>query len=133
MKRTRSLKKTINTLKKNKEEKPKIDFIKESEMLYERIQYSHKSEWDLIRAKLYHERRGKCEITGEYIKHDNFEVHHIKPREFGGKNIENNLIIIKPNIHKELHRKEHDSNLNSNKKFVKFKEILIKYLNNLTR
>ncbi|WP_320047917.1 group II intron reverse transcriptase/maturase [uncultured Ilyobacter sp.] len=116
-------------MKRKSEKLTKIKTLENnSEYLYNRLRYSDNPEWDKIRAIIYHERKGKCEITNEFMKHNEFDVHHIIPREFGGDDIKDNLIIIKSEIHKELHRKKPNDYVHKYKKFDKYRKILLELI-----
>lgn len=56
-------------------------------------------ESEKTRAMLRHARDSKCEVTGEYIKgKDNFYVHWIIPKEEGGTESLDNLMLLKNRI-----------------------------------
>ncbi|MCS5422167.1 MULTISPECIES: HNH endonuclease [Psychrilyobacter] len=83
---------------------------------------AYSKEWSAIRAILYHRENCICYVTGEYVRHNEFVVHHIIPKEYGGKDNFENLIILKKEIHIELHKKNPSF---SNPKFDELrKEIL---------
>ena len=78
--------------------------------------------WNLLRIEAYQNAKGICYVTDTFIHFNEFAVHHIIPREYGGKDTLENLVILKKNIHIELHKKETNF---SNHKFDKLrKEIL---------
>jgi len=87
----------------------KQDKHNEVEKLYEKISINnnqaYSKEWEKIRAILYHQNKCICYVTGEYVKHNEFAVHHIIPREYGGKDNLENLVILKKEIHIEIHKK----------------------------
>jgi 5-methylcytosine-specific restriction endonuclease McrA len=87
----------------------KQDKHKEVEKLYEGISHNsdrtYDKEWSAIRAILYHQEKCICYVTGEYVRHNEFAIHHIIPREYGGKDNLENLVILKKEIHIELHKK----------------------------
>ncbi len=98
----------------------------EVEKLYEKISSENSKEynkdWNAKRAVLYHRENCICYVTGEYVKHNEFAIHHIIPREYGGKDDLENLIILKKEIHIELYKKNPSF---SNPKFDELrKEIL---------
>lgn len=49
--------------------------------------------------------KGKCYITGEYLGHV-FHCHHIIPRNVGGSDAYNNLVIFSAEAHKLVHAKD---------------------------
>ena len=97
---------------------------KESEVLFSRIEHSMNPNWEKIRAEIYFLQKGICAITGEYIKHNQFDVHHILPKSKGGTDNSNNLILLKREIHKEIHKKNPNSQLMKNKKFIEYRNKL---------
>ena len=94
--------------------------------LYDKIAYKgyeSSTEWELLRIQAYEKTKGVCLVSEEYVNFDEFEVHHIVPREFGGKDELKNLIILKKEIHKELHKK--NPSIKNNQNFDKLKNIIL--------
>lgn len=96
----------------------------ESEILFSRIEYSINPNWEKTRAEIYFLQKGICAITGEYIKHNQFDVHHILPKSKGGTDELSNLILIKKEIHKEIHKKNPNAELMKNRKFIEYRNKL---------
>lgn len=98
----------------------------EVEKLYEKISKNKKdeydSEWNAIRAIIYHKQACKCYVTGEFLKHNEFAVHHVIAREYGGTDDLKNLVILKKEIHIELHKK---NPVFSNRKFDNLRKEII--------
>jgi len=57
------------------------------------------------------------------VNFNEFDVHHIVPREYGGKDELSNLIILKKEIHKELHKK--NPCITGNKDFDKLRSVIL--------
>ncbi len=55
------------------------------------------------RISLYAAQYGKCAITGKMLKYDEIHCHHKIPKEFGGNDRYENLIILHPNVHFLVH------------------------------
>ncbi len=112
---------------KESQKRPKINTTKENiERLYNKIAYKRyegNSEWELLRIKVYEKAKGKCFVSTEYVDFNNFEVHHIIPREFGGKDVLNNLVILRKDIHRELHKK--NPNITGNTNFDKLRQVIL--------
>jgi RNA-directed DNA polymerase len=87
----------------------KQDKLNQVEKLYENISLgedrANDTEWQLQRIRVYQQVNCICYVTGEYIKFNEFVVHHIIPRQYGGKDNLENLVILKKEIHIELHKK----------------------------
>ena len=86
----------------------KQDKLNQIENLYERIPEGKEqtnTEWELQRIRVYQKAKCICYVTGEYVKFNEFKVHRIIPREYGGKDNLENLVILKKEIHMELHKK----------------------------
>ena len=60
------------------------------------------------RISLYCAQHGKCAITGICLSMDNLHCHHIKPRQLGGNDRYDNLIIVHSDIHKLIHAVNED-------------------------
>jgi len=87
----------------------KQDKLKQVEKLYKNITLgndrANDTEWQLQRIRVYQKVNCICYVTGEYVKFNEFAVHHIIPRQYGGKDNIENLVILKKEIHIELHKK----------------------------
>ncbi|WP_075584083.1 group II intron reverse transcriptase/maturase [Enterococcus faecalis] len=55
------------------------------------------------RISKYSMQNGKCAVTGEFLLAENVHCHHIIPRNMGGTDTFNNLVIIHPWIHILVH------------------------------
>ncbi|WP_320046940.1 group II intron reverse transcriptase/maturase [uncultured Ilyobacter sp.] len=53
-------------------------------------------------ASLINAQKGRCRISSLPLEYD-FEIHHVKPKEFGGTDEYKNLIAINPRFHKLIH------------------------------
>ncbi|MGL5964772.1 MAG: group II intron reverse transcriptase/maturase [Fusobacteriaceae bacterium] len=84
-------------------------------------------DWERIRATVRHLSGSICYVTNEYINGNNtFDIHHIKPRSKGGSDAVENLVLLKPEVHKILHSKEANKFYIGNKKYEKLLESLSK-------
>ncbi len=81
----------------------KISHKNDTEILYLSLGNSENMEWKKLRAEIYYKSKGKCYVRKECVKHDEFDLHHIVPKEFGGNDSEENLVILGRDVHKELH------------------------------
>lgn len=109
-------------IKKNNE------LSKNSQIIEKKIIYSKRqdTEWELIRLKVYRDQLGKCKITGEFVKHNEFEIHHIIPKKYGGNDNTDNLIMLKMDIHKAIHYPNKYTNLyNIYPEIKKYREIIL--------
>lgn len=66
-------------------------------------------ELNLNRISLYVKQNGFCSITNEYLKIGDFNIHHIIPKNKGGKDNIENLILITKDIHKLIHSTKKDT------------------------
>jgi group II intron reverse transcriptase/maturase len=101
-------------------------FSENIEKLYDQIAYKDyegNTEWELLRIQAYEKTKGICLISKEYVNFNEFDVHHIIPREYGGKDELSNLIILKKEIHKELHKK--NPSITGNKTFDKLRNVIL--------
>lgn len=63
-------------------------------------------EYNDNRLSLFSAQRGKCAITGyEFLAIEEVHCHHKTPRENGGKDNYQNLILVLPDVHKLIHAK----------------------------
>ncbi len=77
-------------------------------------------EWEKIKAKLRFLRNSTCEITKEYIGgQDRFYVHHIIPKEKGGTDEMENLILLKYEFKKLLNSENPEKYLPNNEIYQK--------------
>ena len=60
-------------------------------------------EWTQYKWYLFTTQRGRDIITGENLKAEDCQIHHIIPRSKGGNNELENLILISTETHKRLH------------------------------
>lgn len=82
---------------------------KETEKVYENISKGkdeNSKEWLKTKVVLYHKQSCKCYVTGKFLKHNEFAVHHVIPREYGGTDELENLVILKKEIHVQVHMKD---------------------------
>lgn len=76
-------------------------WLKEREYLNNSIHCNN--EWYLYKWILFTKQKGKDKITGNYLKAKDCVIHHIIPRNLGGNDDINNLILISSETHKKLH------------------------------
>ena len=116
---------TKNKLRKN-------TYIENSEIMYNSIGESslENSEWLKLRATVYYKQKGICPVTMKYMKHDEFHLHHIIPKAYGGKDTEDNVIAITKDVHISLHSKEPDKNYMENTIYAKLYTTIQSYKNN---
>nr|QKN19285.1 putative intron-encoded reverse transcriptase [Eudorina cylindrica] len=76
-----------------------LDIISENPVGDQSIEYNDNriSKWVLT--------KGKCYISGELLG-ENFHCHHIKPRNQGGTDSFDNLVVLAPDMHKLIHAKD---------------------------
>lgn len=60
-------------------------------------------EWYIYKWLLFTKQRGRDKITGKLLKATDCQIHHIKPRNKGGLDIPENLILISKDTHERLH------------------------------
>lgn len=58
------------------------------------------------RISKYSAQKGKCAVTGIYLKYQEIHCHHILPVKMGGTDKYDNLIILHEDIHKLIHAVE---------------------------
>lgn len=61
------------------------------------------------RISRYLAQYGKCKVTNEQLQIRNMELHHITPKQNGGKDEYKNLVWVITNVHKLIHAKESDT------------------------
>ncbi|MGL5099329.1 MAG: group II intron reverse transcriptase/maturase [Fusobacteriaceae bacterium] len=94
------------------------------ELLY-RSEIKHNVNWELLRAQVRCLNNSRCYVTNEYIKgSNNFEIHHVIPKSKGGSDGLENLVLLKPEIHKVLHSREANNYHMDNEKYKKLLESL---------
>ena len=86
-------------------------------------------EWEKIKAKLRFLRNSTCEITKEYISgQDRFYVHHIIPKEKGGTDEMENLILLKYEFKKLLNSENPNEYFPENEMYQKLLKTLSKQI-----
>ena len=86
-------------------------------------------EWEKIKAKLRFLRNSTCEITREYISgQDRFYVHHIIPKEKGGTDEMENLILLKYEFKKLLNSENPNEYFPENEMYQKLLKALSKQM-----
>ena len=59
-----------------------------------------------ILARIYRSQSGKCPICGELITEESgLNLHHLIPKVEGGESNVNNLMLLHPNCHRQVHSK----------------------------
>ena len=81
--------------------------------------------WNLLKSQVYYEEKGKCYVSGEFLGQHDFEVHHIVPRKHGGLDELSNLILLKKEIHKQLHMTNPTIDTNYYPKFTELRNIIL--------
>ena len=61
-----------------------------------------------FRISRWYGQKGKCAVLLKPLSLGEFHCHHVIPKEFGGSDEYNNLIIIDKNVHHLIHAKEPD-------------------------
>lgn len=81
-----------------------------SKEMYKLFQYSTKSpvikysvEYYDNRISKYSMQNGKCGVTGEFLRAEEVHCHHILPKELGGTDGFNNLIVVHEWVHILIH------------------------------
>lgn len=75
-----------------------------------------------IKRELRKRQHGRCAICEEKSKR--LEMHHIKPRSMGGPDKEENLILLCPACHKDVHDMIKQLKLNKESEFFRFKQVI---------
>ena len=100
----------------------------EIDRLYRYTELGDKN-WEVLRAKVRYMYNSKCAVTNEYINgNNNFHIHHIIPQKNGGKDTLENLILLKPEVHRALHRKNAIEYYEGNQTYKMLLESLSKYI-----
>lgn len=115
---------------KEKEIRSRNMLLSDAEKLLQQSTIANDHKWAKARAEVHFHKKGKCFVSGEYLSFGKFDVHHKIPKQFGGTDDLNNLILLKPEIHKELHKTNSAESLMLNKRFKKLKSILDSCKNN---
>lgn len=105
----------------NKNYKSRVEELKESieEQLYAN-EHKLNPKWDILRAEVRFKSNSKCAVTGEYISGNNrYDVHHITPKKNGGKDAIENLVLLKPEVHRLLHSNKAREFYKENKMYQK--------------
>lgn len=105
----------------------KEDIELDNKILHDRIIYSEDPNWEKIRAEIHFLNKGKCAVSGKYLRYNEFSVHHIIPIENGGTDEKGNLILLDTNIHKELHKAMPNEELLKNQKFKELRDKIQNY------
>lgn len=105
----------------------KVKLETDNSKLFGEIHNSKDPEWELLKAKIHFLKNGKCYVCNEYLKNNKFNVHHKVPKEYGGTNDIRNLILLRSDIHRELHKVKPDENLLKNRKFLELRKIILKH------
>ena len=58
---------------------------------------------DASRMAAYFVQNGRCYVTGAVLEKGQRELHHRKPRQYGGKDEPENLILLTRTVHKMVH------------------------------
>jgi hypothetical protein len=66
-------------------------------------------EYNDNRLSLYCAQQGKCAVTGAILEIDNMHCHHKLPRQLGGKDNYQNLMIVTDDVHKLIHATKIDT------------------------
>lgn len=116
----------MNFSSKNKKSKPiKVQLDKNYEDIYLKSGYIRDTQWNLLRAEAYYKLQGKCYVTGKFLDQNEFEIHHIIPKEIGGKDEIDNLVLLKKDIHKQVHSKNPTIDQKSFPKFSELRNIIL--------
>lgn len=100
----------------------------EIDRLYRYTELGDKN-WEVLRAKVRYMYNSKCAVTNEYINgNNNFHIHHIIPQKNGGKDTLENLILLKPEVHRALHSKNAIEHYEGNQTYKMLLESLSKYI-----
>lgn len=111
-----------------KQYSPKKKTRIEIDRLYRYTELGDKN-WEVLRAKVRYMYNSKCAVTNEYINgNNNFHIHHIIPQKNGGKDTLENLILLKPEVHRALHSKNAIEYYEGNQTYKMLLESLSKYI-----
>jgi group II intron reverse transcriptase/maturase len=92
----------MNFSQKNEREKPNGSTEQETSRMLEA--YSQRST-EYINSKIsrYQAQKGKCFITGKFLKADELHAHHRKPEAHGGGDEYKNLVVLHEDAHRLVH------------------------------
>lgn len=65
------------------------------------------------RISKYVAQKGKCSILGIVLDYEDIHCHHIHPRETGGTDKYDNLVIVHIDMHKLIHATKKKQSLNT--------------------
>lgn len=98
-------------------------------LLYQPL-YGRSIEYVANRISLYNAQKGKCAVTGkDFETTEEIHCHHIKPRNQGGTDEYENLILVTETVHKLIHATRSETI----SKYLKDCETNIEKLNNLRK
>lgn len=98
-------------------------------LLYQPL-YGRSIEYADNRISLYNAQKGKCAVTGkDFETTEEIHCHHIKPRNQGGTDEYENLILVTETVHKLIHATRSETI----SKYLKDCETNIEKLNNLRK
>lgn len=119
---------TLFTLQACKFKIPKLFSAKNKAMIEEKVELDSVADDLQLRAKLRHMRNSICDITGEYIGgRDDFYVHWIIPKEYGGTDNIENLMILHSSFKTILNSENKEDYYKDNENYQKLLETLSKY------
>ncbi|MGL5803048.1 MAG: group II intron reverse transcriptase/maturase [Cetobacterium sp.] len=119
---------TISTLQACKFKIPRLFSAKNKIAIEEKVGIEKIIDDDAQRAKLRYLRNSTCEITGEYIGgRDDFYVHWIIPKEHGGTDDIENLMILHSSFKRILTMENKEDYYKDNENYQKLLETLSKY------
>lgn len=87
-------------------------------------------EYNDNRLSLYVGQKGLCAITGKLLEIGDFECHHKKTRENGGKDDYSNLTLVKTDVHKLIHATQ-PITIDKYKQILQLEDKAIKKINKL--
>lgn len=119
---------TLFTLQACKFKIPKLFSAKNKVIIEEKVELESIVNDLQLRAKLRYMRNSSCEITGEYIGgRDDFYVHWIIPKEHGGTDDIENLMILHSSFKTILNSENKEEYYKDNENYQKLLETLSKY------
>ena len=72
-------------------------------ILYRSIEYNDN------RLSLYSAQMGKCAVSGKMLSIGDIHCHHKVPRQFGGKDSYQNLVLVCEDVHHLIHATSSDA------------------------
>ena len=119
---------TIFTLQAIKFKIPKLFSAKKKVMNVEKQIEINEIENPQIRAILRLQRNSTCEVTGKYIAgNDNFYVHRLVPREHGGSDDLENLMLLDSSFKALLESENREDYYKDNENYARILKTLSKY------